>query len=148
MRQLQEKENTMPNPFSNPAQASGITWDDHLGRLLLIEPKDVEKDIQTTFGLKDAVRADITVIDADDAPEEYPDALIFPGVLISQTRSLIGEQVLGRLAQGAAKPGQKPPWKLLEATDDDIAVGVKYLDSRKPENQFASAATPSTDVPF
>lgn len=140
----------MSNPFSNPAQASGISWDDCLGRLLLIEPKDVEKDIQTAFGLKDAVRADITVIDAPDAPEEYLDALIFPGVLISQTRPLIGEQVLGRLAQGEAKPGQKPPWKLLEATEDDIAIGLTYLDSRKPKNAnpFATASAEKTEVPF
>jgi hypothetical protein len=123
----------MPNPFSNPATASGIQWEHLLGHLLLIEPSAVEKEIVTTFGAKEAVRADVTDLGdgVSTTVEEYPDALIFPGVLISQTRSLIGEKVLGRLSQGTAKPGQKPPWRLDDATDTDIAVGVKYLDSRK-----------------
>lgn len=136
------------NPFASPAAASGIQWDDHLGRLLLIEPTAVEHGVQTAFGEKDAVRADITVIDADGAPEEYRDALIFPGVLISQTRSLIGEKVLGRLGQGAAKPGQKPPWRLDDATESDIEIGVKYLESRKPQNPFASASSAQAKPPF
>lgn len=141
------------SPFSNPAAASGIQWEDHLGRLLLIEPKEFEKDIKTAFGDKNAVRADVTVIDAPEAPEEYPDALIFPGVLISQTRPLVGEKVLGRLGQGVAKPGQKPPWRLDDATEDDITIGMRYLESRKPAtntNPFASAAPTEqkSEVPF
>jgi hypothetical protein len=139
------------NPFRGPAASSGIQWDEHLGRLLLIEPTAVEKGIATSFGEKDAVQADITVIDADDAPEVFPDALIFPGVLISQTRSLIGEKVLGRLGQGVAKSGQKPPWRLEDATDDDVATGMRYLDSRTPKkssNPFSSASAAQAEPPF
>lgn len=140
----------MSSPFSNPAQASGISWEDHKGRLLLVEPKELEKEIETTFGTKDAVRADVTVIDADEAPEVYVDALIFPGVLISQTRSLIGEKVLGRLGQGQAKSGQKPPWRLEDPAEADVAIGTKYLDSREPEkkNPFASAGADTKKPPF
>lgn len=137
------------NPFRSPAVSSGIQWDEHLGRLLLIEPKELEKDIQTSFGEKDAVRADITVIDADDAPEVFEDALIFPSVLISQTRSLVGEKVLGRLGQGVAKSGQKPPWRLDDATEDDISTGMRYLESRHPKkntNPFTSASRTSTQT--
>ena len=138
------------SPFAAPAQASGIQWESHLGRLLLIEPKELEKDIETSFGSKDAVRADVTVIDAPEAPEVFTDALIFPGVLISQTRSLIGEKVLGRLGQGQAKSGQKPPWRLEDPTEADITIGVKYLDSREPRNAnpFAAASTESKQPPF
>jgi hypothetical protein len=140
----------MSNPFSNPAAASGIQWEHLLGHLLLIEPSAVEKEIVTTFGAKEAVRADVTDLGdgAASTVEEYPDALIFPGVLISQTRSLIGEKVLGRLAQGTAKPGQKPPWRLDDATDADIAAGVKYLDSRTKANPFTPAASAQTAPPF
>lgn len=138
------------NPFKAPAEASGIQWEQHKGRLLLIEPKSVETGISTTYGEKEAVRADVTVIDAPDAPEVFADALIFPGVLISQTRSLIGEKVLGRLSQGQAKSGQKPPWRLNDATDDDISIGIRYLDSRKPKstNPFASASSTEAKAPF
>ena len=138
------------NPFSKPAEASGIQWEEHKGRLLLIEPKAFEQGISTTFGDKDAVRADVTVIDAPDAPQEYPDALIFPGALISQTRPLIGQKVLGRLGQGTAKPGQKPPWLLSEASADDIEMGKRYLESRAPKNAnpFASTAPTESKPPF
>lgn len=140
------------NPFSRPASAAGIQWEDYLGKLLLIEPVAFESGVKTSLGERDAVRADVTVIDADgDGPEELKDTLIFPRVLISQTRSLVGEKVLGRLGQGEAKPGQNPPWKLLEATDADIQLGVRYLDSRKPKNNnpFSSAAPGGTEgVPF
>lgn len=135
----------MGNPFSRPAAALGIQWENHLGRLLLIEPKEFERDIQTMYGPKDAVRADITVLDAPDGPDEYPDALIFPGALISQTRSLIGEKVLGRLTQGKPKVGQKPPWLIADPTDEDITIGTKYLDSRKPQ---ITAPAPPSEVPF
>jgi hypothetical protein len=140
----------MSSPFHAPAQASGIQWEEHLGHLLLIEPKELEKDIETTYGKKDAVRADITVIDAADAPEVFTDALIFPGVLISQTRSLIGEKVLGRLGQGQAKPGQKPPWRLEDPAEADVAIGVRYLDSREPKNAnpFAAASNETKQPPF
>lgn len=138
------------NPFRSPTAASGIQWESHVGHLLLIEPKSVDTGISTTFGEKDAVRADITVIDAPDLPEVFEDALIFPTVLISQTRSLIGEKVLGRLGQGQAKSGQKPPWRLVDATEDEIEIGVRYLDSRKPRsnNPFVSASSAEAQPPF
>lgn len=128
------------NPFSRPASASGIQWADHKGRLLLIEPKAYETGIATSLGEKDAVRADVTIIDAPDGVEEYVDTLIFPRALIAQTRSLIGEKVLGRLDQGAAKPGQNPPWRINDATDDDVKIGLAYVDQRKPNNPFAAPA--------
>lgn len=139
----------MGNPFSRPAPTSGIQWEDHLGKLLLIEPKSFEREIQTQYGTKEAVRADITVVDAADGPTEFPEALIFPGVLISQTRPLIGEKVLGRLGQGVAKPGQKPPWVIQDPTEADITLGTQHIDSRKP--QVSAPAQPQqqpSEVPF
>jgi hypothetical protein len=138
----------MSNPFSSPATSSGIQWEHLLGHLLLIEPTAVERDINTAFGLKEAVRADVTDLGdgvTDTLANEYPEALIFPGVLISQTRSLIGEKVLGRLGQGAGKPGQKPPWKLENATEADIAAGKKYLANRNP---FATPPAEQKEPPF
>jgi hypothetical protein len=139
----------MSNPFSNPAPSSGIQWEGLLGKLLLIEPLSLETGINTSNGVRDAVRADVVVIDADgDGPEEYKDTLIFPKVLISQTRSLVGEKVLGRLIQGEPKPGQTAPWKLLEATEADIEVGVRYLETRKPKNANPFASASKSDIPF
>jgi hypothetical protein len=115
--------------FATPAASSGFTFEDHAGALLIVEPLSVEGDIQTTFGPKDAVRANITVVDGEHAGDVHNDTLIFPRVLIGQLRSNIGEQVLGRLGQGNAKPGQKPPWRLDDPTPADLAAAEKYVES-------------------
>lgn len=113
--------------FATPGTPSaGVDWTEHNGNLLLITVHAVETGIKTSFGDKDAVRAD--VVDLDDGNVEYSDTLIFPTVLIGQLRTRIGQKVLGRLGQGSAKPGQKPPWLLqAETTKDDTAKATAYL---------------------
>lgn len=118
------------NPFAAPASASGIDWSELAGRLLVIEPHAVEPNVQTSLGTKDAVRADVHVIDQEVA-DTYDDALIFPRVLISQLRSKVGQMVLGRLEQGVAKPGQSAPWRLAEATTQDQALAGAWLRKRQ-----------------
>lgn len=135
------------NPFAAPASANGIQWTDLLGRLLVIEPKGLEKDIQTSLGAKDAVRADVHVIDGDE-PTSHEDVLIFPRVLISQTSSKVGEKVLGRLGQGQAKPGQSAPWMVQAPTETDIATGMAWLEARKNNTFAAPAATGAGAPPF
>jgi hypothetical protein len=118
----------MTDPFASPGSPSGgITWADHKGALLLVSPLKVEDAVPTSYGDKEAIRADVVVLDGARAGEEHPDALIFPGVLISQLRRNVGKRVIGRLGQGRAKSGQQPPWLLEEATDADKQIGVKYL---------------------
>lgn len=133
--------------FSKPAATAGLQWEELQGRLLLVEPKGVENGIATSYGEKNAVRADVTVIDGPNGGEEYLDALIFPGVLISQTRSLVGQKVLGRLGQGVAKPGQKPPWLLEEASEDDEKLGQRYLEHRGTK-QFSAPAQEEAKAPW
>ena len=115
------------SPFATPATAVGIKWADINGALVLIDVHSVETGIQTTFGESDAVRADVAVLDGEQAGETYPDCLIFPKALQGQLRSRIGAKVLGRVTQGQAKSGQSAPWLLAEATEDDIKVGTAYL---------------------
>ncbi len=133
----------MSSPFAAPGTASGIDFKTLNGRLLLIEPSGVEAGIKTSFGEKEAVRATVTVLDGPDAGEEYNDALIFPGVLIGQLRGRIGQKVLGRLAQGNAKPGQQPPWKLEEATAADQKIGLAHLSG-----SLAAPAAGGSEPPF
>lgn len=133
------------SPFAAPAAATGIQWDELLGRLLVIEPRAVEAAISTSLGEKDAVRADLHVID-QDTPEDYEDVLVFPRVLISQLRPRIGQMVLGRLEKGVAKPGQSAPWRIAEATTQDQALGGEWLRKRKT-NSF-SALAPAPAPPF
>jgi hypothetical protein len=114
--------------FSQPAEATGgIEWGPLNGALLIIQPTEIVKDIQTVHGLRDAVRATITVVDGTTAGEVHEDTLVFPKVLVSQLKSRIGQNVLGRLGQGAAKPGQKPPWTLNPGSSQDEQAALAVL---------------------
>ena len=117
--------------FADPSTATGITWEDFKGSLLLIKPHEQVIGVKTSYGEANAVRADVIVLDGDKEGEEYLDTLIFPKVLQSQVKPRIGQMVLGRLGQGHKKPGQSPPWTLAPATDADKRVGTAYLEKNE-----------------
>lgn len=133
----------MSDQFAAPAApGSGITWGDHNGALLLIEPQAVKTGIQTSFGLSDAVQASVTVLDGPHAGTEYPDTLVFPKILQSQVSGRLGQKVLGRLGQGTAKPGQSAPWMLAEASDQDKQTASAWLNRTAAPVPAAAASTP------
>jgi hypothetical protein len=113
--------------FASPASATGINWADLNGSLLMVDVIEVVRDINTSFGPSNAVRATITVIDTINAGEVYADTLVFPKVLQSQLSPLIGQTVLGRLGQGQAKPGQSAPWMLADPTRDDNTLAAAFI---------------------
>lgn len=121
------------DPWSDPGSSSGVEFDQLNGRLLLIKPIQTE-NVNTSFGEKECVRADLVILDGVGAPDEAKDILIFPKVLIGQVRATIGtgRMVLGRLGQGVAKPGQKPPWKLDDPTDADRKIARSWYESSAP----------------
>ena len=126
----------MTDAFSAPAAGGRFNAETNKGNLLLITPNEYKTGISTTFGVKDAIDAKIVVIDEKDVneSEEVDGALLFGGVLISQLKSKIGKgMVLGRLEQGDAKPGQKPPWRLADPTDAEKDVARAYLATKAPQ---------------
>lgn len=136
--------------FDSPGSATGIDLKEINGRLLLIKPHRVEQGINTTMGPKDATVADVHVLDGDDAGTFYKDVFLWPKVLQSQVKANVatGRYNLGRLAQGTAKPGQNPPWKLDDPNDADKDLARRYLVSDKfKENTTPTppAAAASTD---
>jgi hypothetical protein len=131
----------MTDMFSSPATATGLDLKALLGSLLLIDVHSQETGINTSFGLSDAIRADVAVLDGDSAGETYNDTLIFPKVLQSQLRSRVGGKVLGRLGQGAAKPGQSAPWTLTEPTDADKQLAVQWI------TQVSTPSVPEQPAP-
>lgn len=136
----------MSDDFASPGSVAGITYGDIQGHLLLIEPIAFEKDIPTTLGNKDAVRADVYDLTEGTA---YTDTLIFPRVLASSLRGRIGQKVLARLGQGVAKPGQNAPWILEDASGDASAVAQAkaYLANRGPSfSAPVGGSTPASNV--
>lgn len=125
---------------SAPPPSGGIDWEEMKGKLLIIEPLSVENGVKTTFGEKTAVRANVHALTGPGESEDYDDTLLFPTLLVSQTKNQIGQRIVGRLGQGTAKPGQKAPWVLDAATDDDIAKAKEWLAKRTPS--LTAAAPP------
>lgn len=122
----------MTDQFDAPGSATGLDLASIEGRLLLIKPLAQETGINTSLGMKDAVRADVVVLDGPDSPAAHGDILIFPKVLQGQVKANIGTGRfnLGRLGKGNAKPGQNAPWKLADPTDADKDTARAYLASK------------------
>lgn len=112
--------------------SGGITWADYKGSLLIIEPLSFEPGITTSFGPADAVKADVYVLTGPDTAEEFKETLVFPKLLASQLKNQIGKKVVGRLTQGAAKPGQSAPWLLDQAAEEDLEKAKAFLDKAQP----------------
>lgn len=123
----------------------GIDWPEFKGKLLVVEPLEVEHMVTAySKGVEqECVRANVYAVLSKDGTkhEDFEDTLIFPRVLIGQTKKKIGKIVVGRLGQGTAKPGQDPPWTLAEATANDMKAASLFLASL----QTVSAGTPSAD---
>ena len=125
----------MTDPFDRPAAGGKFNAKDHNGKLLLITPTEYREKISTSFGVKDAVAANIVVIDEANVSgsEEISDALLFGGVLIGQTKAKIGKgMVLGRLGQKPTDKGN-PAWILTDPTDADADTARAYLPSNAPQ---------------
>lgn len=107
-----------------------VEWEDYKGKLAVIEPFEVEKDINTQHGVSDAIRADVAFLLGPDEQAEFSDTLIFPKVLFQQLKREIGNIVVGRLQQGEKQKGKNAPWILAEATEKDLRKAQDYLNSR------------------
>lgn len=117
----------MVKQITSATPSTFIEWGDYSGKLLVVEPLDVEKDVKTVHGMSDAVRANVYVLTGPGESEDFEDVLIFPRVLQGQTRRRIGELVVGRLGQGEAKKGQNAPWILLEANEKDLKKAQDFV---------------------
>lgn len=120
----------MSDQFDAPASGAKIT--DYDGQLLLVRPTEHREAIQTAYGPADAVVADVTPLDGDDAGIESSGILVFQKALQGQLRPKIGTGrfVLGRLGRGVAKPGQSAPWVLGEPTEADKQKAREHLNRK------------------
>jgi hypothetical protein len=110
-----------------------------LGSLLYVTVTEYVTGIETSFGVTDAIRANVAVLDGEHKGDTLNDTLIFPSVLVGQLKSAVGAtdpNVVGRLGQGLAKPGKSAPWVLNEPSPADLDVATKYegyAERRKAE---------------
>jgi len=105
-----------------------------------VTPLEFKESITTAFGESSAIAVDLVDL---DTTEEFNDVLFFGRGLIANLKSNIGAQVLGRMAQGIARPGQSAPWVLEAATDADTQKAIAYVQAKATGNISAPAPTPA-----
>lgn len=118
------------------------------GKLLLVTPYEHVEGITTIHGEKDAIRADIAVLNEDGTYDEYEDVMVFQGALIAALRRRIKveksmgrdpvtgivshfetttvRRVLGVLGKGEAKRGQSAPFQFQATTDEQKDLARAY----------------------
>lgn len=117
---------TFAAPSNNTGESVKVA--DLAGHLLIITPTEYKTGIQTVHGLAEAV--EVEVIDLD-TKQTHSSLLWFNVALRNALKNKIGQKVLARIGQGAAKPGKSAPWILVDATGDANAVALAnaYLTS-------------------
>lgn len=94
-----------------------------VGHLLILQPVTFEPQVPTVHGPADAIGLDLVDLDADGAPAVWRDQRWFNKVIVGSLRARLGGLVLARIGEGIAKrPGQDPPYVLLDASGDATAV--------------------------
>lgn len=122
------------DPFDMPSgPGSGDKITDFEGHLLLVTPREVMHEMQTSIGKTDAVRADVVVIDGPEGVYESDGVLVFQQALRRDLLRIIegpSTMLLGRLGKGEAKAGKSAPYIFEQPTDDDKALARKFLASK------------------
>lgn len=132
-------------PVSN---TEGVKVADLNGHLLIVTPIEYKTGINTVNGVAEAIEVHVVDLDTN---EEHHSLLWFNVALRNALKPLIGNKVLGRIGQGAAKPGKNAPWILLDATSDATAVAKANayiaggIKAPAPVSQ-ASAPTPTASL--
>ena len=115
--------------FAAPStQSESVKVADLAGHLLIITPTEYKVGIETVHGKAEAV--EVEVVDLD-TKQTHASLLWFNVALRNALKNKIGQKVLARIGQGAAKPGKSAPWILVDATGDANAVATAnaYLTS-------------------
>lgn len=128
-----------------------IVWEDLHGALLFVQPMSIERGVNTKHGGRDAVYANVAVLDGEHGGDKYRDALIFPATLVGQLkRCTMGKMILGRLIQGDAKidpdtgelavnpeTGEpyNRPWKFDKPSEADKTEARAYLAAQRQANR-------------
>jgi hypothetical protein len=106
--------------FAAPSNANEtVKVADLAGHLLIVKPVEYKTGIATVHGDAEAIEVNIVDLDTN---KEHSSLLWFNVALRNALKTKIGQSVLARIGQGAAKPGKSAPWVLVDATSDAAAV--------------------------
>lgn len=95
----------MADEWGLAASATGPDYKELLNKLVVFKPTDFNKDVKTENGVKNAITADVFVVDEKEKKvvSHLRQTMIFPAVLVSQLKSSMNKFVPGVLVQGKVK---------------------------------------------
>ena len=126
--------------FAAPStQSESVKVADLAGHLLIITPTEYKTGIQTIHGSAEAV--EVEVVDLD-TKQTHASLLWFNVALRNALKNKIGQKVLAKIGQGAAKPGKSAPWILIDATGDANAVALANAYLTSAPTPAAAPVTP------
>ena len=128
--------------FAAPSNANEtVKVADLANHLLIVTPVEYKTGIPTVHGEAEAI--EVNVIDLD-TNKEHASLLWFNVALRNSLKTKIGQKVLARIGQGAAKPGKSAPWILVDATGDaaSLAKANAYLGAANAAPTPAPVAAP------
>ena len=128
--------------FSAPSSNNeSVKVADLNGHLLILEAIEYKTGIPTVHGDADAIEVRINDLDTGYT---HDSVLFFNVALKNALKTKIGQKVLARIGQGAAKPGKSAPWILVDATGDADAVAkANAFIAGTPAVASAPAAAPA-----
>lgn len=140
--------------FDVAGQGSQVNLRDLVGKLVLFAPTEFvqcERDDQGNaigggvmtkeYGRKDAIIADLVVIDGDNGPEIYDDAMIFNTKVFGPLKRRIGRKYLAVPGWGTEKIKGNFPMLLNEPTEAQVQMARDYVAGRT-----VAAALPAADA--
>lgn len=117
----------MTLPWTTPPAASfefGLS--DHLNCLAFFIVGGLHSNISTSFGVRDAVRVSLVLLDGPEAGGEYTDVLLFNSRPVSRLRNAAGSIVLARITQGVGRAGNNPPIELADPSPQDGQTAASW----------------------
>lgn len=132
----------MSDPFATGG-SSGVKFTDFEDKLLLIygtEYLDGDQKMETKYGKKDVVVADVIVLDGDNT-EEHSGVYVFQGGLVGTLKRHVGKRpYLGVLGKKDAKDKNfQKAWAFLDPNDEQKAEAREFIKAREAaaEDPFA-----------
>lgn len=121
------------DPFSDPTGVGEGKITDYVGRLLLVKPTELIKEMDTSNGpAENVVRADIAVLDGDEPGSKVDGVLLFQTALKREAGAVLKAAnpmkpyLLGRLDKGKTGGG-KTLYTFQTATEDDRKLAMGFL---------------------
>jgi hypothetical protein len=117
----------MSDSWDTPDTPDFFTIKEHVGDLVIIAPAKFTPSFPTANGERDAIHAEIGIVEGNLEGTRWNEALLFGSKLVPQLRNKIGSVVLGRIQLGEKQAGKNAPYILAKATDADKALASKWV---------------------